>query len=76
MYPDIIIITKYLDASKALQYFDRMKHNSTVFAKVIKVPTHRGQWGAELSWYSPTATHKICLYRLEHGLGLYGFMFP
>ena len=44
-----------------------------IFAKVMKVTSHTGLWDAKLAWYSPSATHQICLYGWEHNLWIHGF---
>ena len=38
------------------------------FAEVMKIMNHIGQWDDKLAWYSPSATHQICLYGSEHSL--------
>ena len=32
---------------------------------------HIGQWDAELAWYSPSTTHQMVLYGLEHSPIIY-----
>ena len=44
-----------------------------IFDKVMKVANHTGLWDAELTWYYPSFTCWICLYNLEHSLGIYDF---
>ena len=39
----------------------------------MKVTSYTGLWETEFAWYSPSATHQICLYGLEHGLGIHTF---
>ena len=52
-----------------LQYLCNMKHNlAAPVTKIMKVTNC-----SEYTWYSLNATHHICLYGLEHGLGTYGF---
>ena len=46
-----------------------MGHDSVtldVFAKVVKVMNQTELWDVMLAWYSPSATHWIYLYGLEH----------
>ena len=43
------------------------------FAEVVKVTSHTGRWDAKFALYSPIVTHHICLYGLEHSLGIHGF---
>ena len=46
------------------------------FIKAMKVTNYTGLWDAEiLAWYSPNTSHRICLYGLEHSLGIHGFRF-
>ena len=45
----------------------------TPFPKIVKVTNHTGQWNAKLTWYSPSATHWICLYGVEHNLLIQDF---
>ena len=62
--------------SKVLQYFNNVRHNSAApdtFAVVVKVTNHTGLWDAELVSYSPSAPSLICLYKLEHDVGIHGF---
>ena len=59
---------------KVLQYFVDVGNNSTTsntFAEVMKVKNHTGQSDAEFAWYSLSATLWICVYGLEHGLGIH-----
>ena len=42
--------------SQVLQYFGKVRHNSTsldAFSKVTKVTNHTGLWEAKLTWYLP-----------------------
>ena len=58
-----IYILKCLCESEVLQYFGNAKHSSTalnLFAVVVKVMNHTEQWDAELAWYSPSTTCRIC----------------
>ena len=53
-----------------------MKHNSAAlvtFAGIMKVINHERFWDAKLTWYSPSATHQICFYGLEHSLRIHSF---
>ena len=64
----------YQGVSTVLQYFVHVTHNSAASdtsAEIIKVMNHTGFWDAELAWYSPSATHWICLHGLKHGLGIH-----
>ena len=48
--------------------FGNVKHNSAAlnaFTEVVKVMNHIELWYAELTWYSPNATHQICLHDLK-----------
>ena len=72
-------IWNYLGESKVLLYFGSMRHNSVApdgFAKIVKVMNLTGLWDAELAWYSPSATHQIHLYGLEHNLKIHSFSRP
>ena len=54
----------YFDESKVLQYFINMRHNLAtpdIFAVVVKVMNNIGLWGADLTWYSSSATFRIFL---------------
>ena len=42
-----------------------------LFVEIVK--DHTVLWYAKLTWYSPRATHWICIYGLEYGLGSHGF---
>ena len=60
-----------LDQLKVFQYLGNVRRNSVVpgaSVVVLKVTIH-----TELAWYSPSATQRIFLYGLEHGLGIQGF---
>ena len=66
-----IKILYYLDKSNVLQYFGNVRNNfptPNIFADVIKVNNLTKLWHAELTWYSPIATHWIRLYGLEYSL--------
>ena len=52
-----VVLINNIQVSKVLQYFVK-KHTATIL---------------HLTWYSPSATHWICLYALEHSLRIYGF---
>ena len=39
----------------------------------MKVMNHFDLWDTSLAWYSLSATRRICLYVLEHSLGIHGF---
>ena len=61
----------YFAESKVLQYFSNAKHNSAAldtFTKILKVINYTGLWNANFTWYSPSATHPICIYGLEQQL--------
>ena len=48
-----------------LQYFDNMRYSSAAsdtFAEVMKVKKHIKLWDAGLTWYSPSVTHRICIW--------------
>ena len=38
------------------------------FVKFVKMMKDTGLWDVELAWYSPSATHWIFFYGLEHSL--------
>ena len=71
-----IYIYIYSSESKVLQYFGSMRHNSIapdVFANVVKLTNNTELSDAELVWYSPSATCRICLFSLKHSFWIYGF---
>ena len=52
------------------KHFCSVSHISSsqgAFTKVVKMWNHTELWDADLAWYSPTATHWICINVLEHG---------
>ena len=64
--------TLYKGESKALPYFDNMRHNLAVshaFVEIVNVTNSTGLWDSELAWYSPRSATPISLYGLEHGVG-------
>ena len=59
----------YKGESKVLQCFANVMHNSAAaiaFVVVMKVRKHAGLLDSKIAWYSPSATHHICLYGLEY----------
>ena len=61
---------------KVFHNFDDVRHISAasdVFLEVMKVTNHIGLWDTELTWYTLIATQRICLYGLEHDLGIHSF---
>ena len=52
---------------------DTLRKLLTGSAEIVKVINHTELWDTELAWYSPSATRRICLTRLEHGFGIYNF---
>ena len=53
-----------------------MGYNSTasdVFAKIVKLTIHNELWDDEITWYSPRAIIRVCLYDLKYGFGILGF---
>ena len=40
-------------------------------AEVMQMTNHIRPWNAELAWYSPRDTHRICPYGFEHGFGVH-----
>ena len=66
----------YSSKLKVLPYFGNVMHNSPaldVFAGVMKMINHTGQWDTKLTWYSTSVTCKNCLVDLEYGLRIYIF---
>ena len=37
------------------------------WSTVVNLTNHKWLWDNEVAWYSPSATHRICHYVLEHG---------
>ena len=53
-----------------------MRHNLATldaFARIVKVMNQTGLWDVEFAWYSPSATHWICLYGMKYGPGVHTF---
>ena len=46
---------------------------SDTFAELVKMKNSIRLWDAQFAWYSPSATHWICLNGLGNGLGIHGF---
>ena len=72
----ILFLTKiyFLGDLKVLQYFGNVRHISTIpdpFVEVMKGTKHIGIQDTKFTWYSPSDTHWICHYGLEHGLRLW-----
>ena len=63
----------YSSELKILKYFGNVRHNSAVFAEVIKVTNHTRLWDAEFAWYFPMTTYWICLNGLKHDFWIYVF---
>ena len=60
--------------SKVLQLFGNEEYSWAalyIFANFVKVNNYTGLRDAELTWYSPRATHQICLQGLEHSLWIH-----
>ena len=55
------------------QKFGNVEAAQNAFAELTKVTNHTALWDAKLTWYSPRATHHICLNGLEHTFGIHGF---
>ena len=54
----------YKDESKVLQYLGNMRHSSSApnaFAESVMVMDRTGLCDAEVIWFSPSASHWICL---------------
>ena len=61
-------VRMYKVASKVLQYFSKVRHNSIAsdtFTEVIKATNNTKSLNAELTWHSLSATHRICFYGLS-----------
>ena len=74
-YGDFISFTRV--SPKVSLYFGNMRPNLTAvdaFIEVVKVKNHCGLRNAELVWYSPSTTLRICIYSLVQDLEIYGFM--
>ena len=65
--------------SVSQKFFNILAIWGTVWQLQILLPKLRKEWNkfglcnAELTWYSPSATYRVCLYSLEHSLGIYSF---
>ena len=73
---EMLLIGIYLGESKVLLYFRNVRYNSaalTAFIKVMKEMNYTGQWDADLVWYSPSATFRICLNGLKLHFRIHGF---
>ena len=44
-----------------------------ILGEIMKVTNHSKLWNIELTWYSLSATHWICLYGLEQGFRINSF---
>ena len=58
------------------EFWKYVRHNSAApdaVAEVREITNPTGLWDVELAWYSPSATHWICLYSTGHGLRIHDF---
>ena len=73
LFSDISIGNLMLKPSNILLRWCTIRKPLLLLLRSMKVTNDSGLWDVKLTWYSPSATRRICIYGSEYGFEVYGF---